>query len=58
MVCAKDEGLALDVLTQVRDVDIGFCKRITARDLRTLRGRLRIGTRDPRTLLFLARRVL
>ena len=58
MVCVEDEDLAQDVLTQVRDVDIGFSKRITDRDLRGLRGRLRIRTRDPRTLLLLSRRVL
>jgi cardiolipin synthase A/B len=58
VVCVEDEGLAQDVLTQVRDVDIGCSKRFSERDLRGLRGRFRIRTRDPRTLLLLSRRVL
>ena len=58
VVCVEDEGLAQDVLSQVRDVDIGHSKRFTEHDLRGLRGRLRIRMRDPRTLLLLSRRVL
>ncbi|HZX94443.1 MAG TPA: phosphatidylserine/phosphatidylglycerophosphate/cardiolipin synthase family protein [Myxococcales bacterium] len=58
VVCVEDEGLAGQVLTEVRDVDVRYSKRFTRRDLRGLRGRFRVRTRDPRTLLLLARRML
>lgn len=58
VVCVEDEGLANDVLAEVRDVDVRYSKRFTRRDLRGLRGRFRVRTRDPRTLLLLSRRVL
>jgi cardiolipin synthase A/B len=58
VVCVEDEGLAQEVLTEVRDVDILSSRRFTQRDVRGLRGRLRVRTRDPRTLLLLSRRVL
>jgi cardiolipin synthase A/B len=58
VVCVEDEGLARQVLAEVRDVDVRFSRRFTRRDLRGLRGRFRVRTRDPRTLLLLSRRVL
>jgi len=58
VVCVEDEGLAKDVLSEVRDVDVRYSKRFTRRDLRGLHGRFRVRTRDPRTLLLLSRRVL
>jgi cardiolipin synthase len=58
VVCVEDEGLAQEVLEQVRDADIPRSRRFTVRDVRGLRGRLRVRTRDPRTLLLLSRRVL
>ncbi|HET7785839.1 MAG TPA: phosphatidylserine/phosphatidylglycerophosphate/cardiolipin synthase family protein [Myxococcales bacterium] len=58
VVCVEDEGLAGQVLSEVRDVDLRFSRRYTGRDLRGLRGRFRVRTRDPRTLLLLSRRVL
>jgi cardiolipin synthase A/B len=58
VVCVEDEGLAQEVLSEVRDVDIRYAKRFTRRDLRGLRGRFRVRTRDPRTVLLLSRRVL
>ena len=58
VVSVTDEGLGKEVLEQVRDVDIRHSKRMTARDLRGFRGRFRIRTRDPRTVLLLSRRVL
>jgi cardiolipin synthase len=58
VVCVEDEGLAQEVLSEVRDVDIRRSKRFTRRDLRGLRGRFRVRTRDPRTLFLLSRRVL
>jgi cardiolipin synthase A/B len=58
VVCVEDEGLAQEVLTEVRDVDILSSRRFSQRDVRGLRGRLRVRTRDPRTLLLLSRRVL
>ena len=45
-----------EVLTRVRDVDIRSSKHFTQRD--GLRGRLRVRTRDPRTLFLLSRKVL
>jgi cardiolipin synthase len=57
-ICVEDEGLAEEVLREVRDVDIQWSKRFTRRDLRGLRGRFRVRTRDPRTLFLLSRRVL
>ncbi len=58
MVCVEDEGLARQVLADVRDVDLQYAKRFTRRDLRGLRGRFRVRTRDPRTVFLLSRRVL
>jgi cardiolipin synthase len=58
VVCVEDEGLAQEVLSEVREVDIRFSRRFTLRDLRGLRGRFRIRTRDPRTVLLMSRRVL
>jgi cardiolipin synthase A/B len=58
VLCVEDEGLGQEVLTRVRDVDVGSCKRFTQRDVRGLRGRLRVRTRDPRTLFLLSRKVL
>jgi hypothetical protein len=58
VVCVDDEGLAREVLSEVRDLDIPRSKRFTRRDLRGLRGRFRVRTRDPRTVLLLSRRVL
>lgn len=58
VVCVEDEGLAREVLAEVRDADIRCSKRFTRRDLRGLRGRFRVRTRDPRTVLLLSRRVL
>lgn len=58
VVCVEDEGLAREVLSEVRDLDIPRSKRFTPRDLRGLRGRLRVRTRDPRTVLLLSRRAL
>jgi cardiolipin synthase len=58
VVCVDDEGQANEVLSEVRDVDLRFCRRFTSRDLRGLRGRFRVRTRDPRTVLLLSRRVL
>ena len=57
-VCVEDEGLAQEVLREVRDVDIPRSIRFTPRHLRGLRGRFRIRTRDPRTLLLLSRKLL
>ena len=57
-VCVEDEGLAKEVLSEVRDIDIRYSKRFTKRDLRGLRGRFRVRTRDPRTVLLMSRRVL
>jgi hypothetical protein len=37
---------------------VRYSKRFTRRDLRGLRGRFRVRTRDPRTLFLLSRRVL
>jgi len=53
-ICVDDEGLAEQVVRQVRDVDIACCHRSTQRDVRGWRVR----TRDPRTLFLLSRRVL
>jgi cardiolipin synthase len=58
VICVDDEGLAQEVLREVRDVDIPRSVRFTRRHLRGLRGRFRVRTRDPRTLLLLSRRVL
>jgi cardiolipin synthase len=58
VVYVDDEGLAQDVLEQVRDVDVPRSRRFTRRDVGGLRGRLRVRTRDPRTLFLLSRRVL
>ena len=58
VVLVDDERLARRVLREVRDVDIEHAKRFDERDIRGLRGRLRVRTRDPRTLLLLSRRVL
>ncbi len=58
LVCVEDEGLAQEVLREVRDVDVRYSRRFTRRDLRGLRGRFRVRTRDPRTLFLLSRRVL
>ena len=58
VLCVEDEGLAREVLSEVRDVDIRFSRRFTRRDLRGLRGRFRVRTRDPRTVLLFWRRVL
>jgi cardiolipin synthase len=58
VVCVEDEGLAQQVLAEVRDVDVRFSRRFTRRDLRGLHGRFRIRTRDPRTLLLVSRKVL
>ncbi|HZR10795.1 MAG TPA: phosphatidylserine/phosphatidylglycerophosphate/cardiolipin synthase family protein [Myxococcales bacterium] len=58
VVCVEDEGLARQVLADVRDVDLQYAKRFTRRDLRGLRGRFRVRTRDPRTVFLLSRRVL
>ncbi|HET9753278.1 MAG TPA: phosphatidylserine/phosphatidylglycerophosphate/cardiolipin synthase family protein, partial [Myxococcales bacterium] len=58
VVCVEDEGLAGQVLSEVRDVDLRFSRRYTRRDLRGLRGRFRVRTRDPRTLLLVSRKVL
>ncbi|MGE5049780.1 MAG: phospholipase D-like domain-containing protein [Deltaproteobacteria bacterium] len=58
VVCVEDEGLAQQVLSDVRDVDVRFSKRFTRRDLRGLHGRFRVRTRDPRTLLLVSRKVL
>ena len=57
-ICVEDEGLAQEVLQEVRDVDIPRSIRFTRRHLRGLRGRFRIRTRDPRTLFLMSRRVL
>jgi hypothetical protein len=46
------------VLSEVRDPDIRVSRRYTRRDLRGLRGRFRVRTRDPRTVFLLSRRVL
>lgn len=58
VVCVEDEGLARQVLSDVRDVDVRFSRRFTRRDLRGLHGRFRVRTRDPRTLLLVSRKVL
>jgi cardiolipin synthase A/B len=58
VICVEDEGLAQEVLSEVRDIDIRYSKRFTRRDLRGLRGRFRVRTRDPRTVLLMSRRVL
>jgi cardiolipin synthase len=58
VVFVEDEGLAQEVLARVRDVDVRSCRRFTQRDVRGLRGRLRVRTRDPRTLFLLSRKVL
>ncbi len=58
VVCVEDEGLAGEVLSRVRDVDLRHSRRFTRRDLRGLRGRFRVRTRDPRTVLLLSRRML
>src|SRR4051794_9780736 len=58
VVLVDDEPLARRVLAEVRDVDLPRCKRFGAEDLAGLSGRLRVKTRDPRTLLLLSRRVL
>jgi cardiolipin synthase len=59
VVVVEDEELARRVLAEVRDVDIGLSKRFSREDVEgTLAGRLRVQTRDPRTLLLLSRRVL
>lgn len=58
VVCVEDEGLAREVLREVRDADLPWCKRFTEADLASLRGRLRIKTRDPRTVLLMSRRML
>ena len=58
VVCVEDEGLAQEVLTRVRDVDIRASKHFTPRDVRGLHGRLRVRNRDPRTLFLLSRKVL
>ena len=58
VVCVEDEGLAQEVLTRIRDVDLRASKHFTQRDVRGLRGRLRVRTRDPRTLFLLSRKVL
>jgi hypothetical protein len=57
-ICVDDEELAEEVLRQVRDVDLACSRRFTQRDVRGLRGRLRVRTRDPRALFLLSRRVL
>jgi len=58
VVQIDDEPMAARVVREVRDVDIRWSKRFRRRDLRGLRGRLRVRTRDPRTLLLLSRKVL
>jgi cardiolipin synthase len=58
VILVDDEPFAREVLTTVRDVDVTRAKRFEQKDLRGLSGRLRVQTRDPRTLFLLSRRVL
>ena len=57
-IFVDDEGLASKALREVRDEDLKWSKRFTEKDLRGLRGRFQVRTRDPRTLLLLSRKVL
>jgi cardiolipin synthase len=57
-VFVDDVGLASKALREVRDEDLKWSKRFTLADLRGLRGRFQVRTRDPRTLLLLSRKVL
>jgi cardiolipin synthase A/B len=57
-VFVDDVGLASRALREVRDEDLRWSKRFTLEDLRGLRGRFQVRTRDPRTLLLLSRKVL
>lgn len=58
VVLVDDEPFARAILRDVRDVDVTRSRRFEWKDLRGLRGRLRVRTRDPRTLLLLSRRAL
>lgn len=58
VVAVEDEPFGAWILANVRDADIRCSRRFTRRDVRGLRGRLRVRTRDPRTLLLLSRKVL
>jgi cardiolipin synthase len=57
-IFVDDVGLATMALREVRDEDLKWSKRFTEKDLRGIRGRFQIRTRDPRTLLLLSRKVL
>jgi cardiolipin synthase len=58
VVLVDDESLARRVLTDVRDVDIRYARRIGDGDLHGTLAGLRRRVRDPRTLALLAKRLL
>lgn len=58
VVLVDDEAFARQVLTLVRDVDLGHARRLEASDVRGSFAALRRRVRDPRTLVLLSRRVL
>ncbi|HEX3769336.1 MAG TPA: phosphatidylserine/phosphatidylglycerophosphate/cardiolipin synthase family protein [Polyangiaceae bacterium] len=57
VVLVDDEGLARDVLTRVRDVDVRHAKRFTHDDVEGSFAAFRVRTRDPRTMLLYSRKV-
>jgi phosphatidylserine/phosphatidylglycerophosphate/cardiolipin synthase-like enzyme len=58
VVFVEDEGLAREVLEEVRDVDVRYSKQFTRRHLRGFWGGFRVRTRDPRTVFLMSRRLL
>jgi cardiolipin synthase len=58
VVLVDDAPLARDVLSRVRDVDVGHSRQLTSADLDGSIAGFRIRHRDPRTMLLMSRREL